>query len=252
MIQDIEKLRKNFERIKNMGWVRETKKGNLSIGATFEALIGKERDELPIPDFGCVEIKTMNDNSKTRLHLFNLKPDGDCKFPIKRILECLVCPDKDNKECRVFYRSFNSKKITKIGKFKDGKIFVNRENEKIELLVYNEKCKNININVSWSFSWIEKRLMQKLRYLAIIRAAAKIVNGIGYYHYHKINFYKLKDFDTFLFLIENGIIEITFKIGVFKKGRRKGEVHDHGTDFSINIDNIDLLYDEISNKEMVK
>ena len=61
-----------------------------------------------------------------------------------------------------------------------------------------------------------------------------------YYYYHTINFYKLRDFDTFINLIEKGIIEISFKIGYYKTGKRMGNIYDHGTDFSINIGNINV------------
>ena len=59
-------------------------------------------------------------------------------------------------------------------------------------------------------------------------------------------FYKLKNFETFIKLIEDGIIEITFKIGTHKNGSKKGKPYDHGTDFSINIKDIDKLFDSVS------
>ena len=40
--------------------------------------------------------------------------------------------------------------------------------------------------------------------------------------------------DCFVKHILNGDIVITFKIGVFKSGQRIGQIHDRGTDFSIN------------------
>jgi len=61
-----------------------------------------------------------------------------------------------------------------------------------------------------------------------------------------IDFYELKDFDTFILLIEKGIIRVVFKIGTFKKGIRKGNIHDHGTSFEINIENVEELYKKIS------
>ena len=67
----------------------------------------------------------------------------------------------------------------------------------------------------------------------------------GYYYYHDIAFYKLKDFDTFISLVDKGIVEITFKIGTHKSGSRIGKVYDHGTDFSIKVKDLELLYDII-------
>ena len=61
-----------------------------------------------------------------------------------------------------------------------------------------------------------------------------------------MDIYKLKNFDTFINLIDLGVIEITFKIGVHKSGSKLGKVYDHGTDFSIKASNIELLYDKIA------
>ena len=106
----------------------------------------------------------------------------------------------------------------------------------------NEK---INIGISWSFDYLKQRLELKLKYLAFVRVSSCIICGEGYYHYHDISFYKLKDFDTFINLIDKGIIEITFKIGTHKIGSRAGTSYDHGTDYSIKVKDLELLYDKI-------
>ena len=49
----------------------------------------------------------------------------------------------------------------------------------------------------------------------------------------------------FIKFIDNGNIVITFKIGVFKNGERKGQIHDRGTDFSIYLCDIDKLYEPV-------
>ena len=244
-MSSISDLQKEFERIKKMGWIKEKRKGPSSIGYTFEVMLKKEEENFPIPDFGDIEIKTMNTKAKHNLHLFNLTPDGDYVFPIKRILDILGYPDKDNPKNKVLYRSFSGAIYNKMIYGRSGILKVNYEKEKVQLLVYDHRGNNINLGISWSFSWLKERLNLKLRYLAIIRVTSRIIYNEGYYYYNKINFYKLKDFNTLLSLIEKGIIEVTFKIGVYKSGRRTGEIYDHGTDFSIKPENILLLYNEI-------
>lgn len=241
----ISDLQKEFERIKKLGWIKERRKGPSSIGYTFEVMLKKEEENFPIPDFGDIEIKTRNYHAKMNLHLFNLTPDGDYVFPIKRILDILGYPDKDNPKNKVLYRSFSGAIYNKMIYGRSGILKVNYEKEKVELIVYDHHGNDINLGISWSFSWIQERLNLKLRYLALVYARSTIILSDGYYKYDKINFYKLKDFNTFLLLIEKGIIEVTFKIGVYKSGKRTGEIYDHGTDFSIKPENILLLYDEI-------
>ena len=238
-------LENEFKRIKELGWIKEKCKGLNSMGYTFESLLNKEKDDLPIPDYNDIEIKVMNDNAKTNIHLFNLTPDGDYLFPIKRILYEIGCPSKDNRNEKRLYRSFNSMNYTKLVFGRKGIIKVNYIEEKIELVVYDHNDENINIGISWSFEYLKKRLELKLNYLAFIRVSSCIICGEGYYHYHDIYFYKLRNFDTFVNLIAEGIIDITFKIGTHKTGKKIGKVYDHGTDFSIKVRDLELLYDRI-------
>ena len=245
MNTDMIKLLHEFKRIKEMGWVMEKSKGFKSVGYTFEKLLGKKEDDFPLPDFGNIEIKTMNTHSTKNIHLFNLTPDGDFLYPIKRILNSLGCKCKENNNIKKLYCSFNGKDFTKLIYGRKGILNINWEKEKIDLLIYDYKNQNISIGISWSFDLLKERINMKLKNLAFIRASSRIIDGNGYYYYNSIKFYRMKNFDTFLLLIKNGVISITFKIGYYKTGRRMGEIYDHGTDFSINANDITALYDEI-------
>ena len=88
--------------------------------------------------------------------------------------------------------------------------------------------------------------MLKLNTLSIVKACYKKVNDDDYFYYNKINYYKLKTFEDFIFLIEKGIITITFKIGIKKNTDNLGEIHDRGTDFSVLEENIEMLFNKIS------
>lgn len=244
MEHNFKELKKQFNMIKNKGWVKSKRNGSTGVGYTFENLLGKEEENFFIPDFENIEIKTMRKYSKGQLHLINITPDGDFLFPIKRILEILGYPDKQNSKYKVFNTAANGKDFTNIGYYKRIKLVVNKEEEKLELVGVNNNLENLNLNISWSFDLLKERLNLKLKYLAIIKADSKLINGIEHFYYNQIKFYKLKSFDTFLSLIENGYIAVTFKIGVFKSGKRIGQVHDRGTDFSIYDKDIELLYEK--------
>lgn len=245
MQSSIKTLKKKFENIKKKGWIETKRKGSTGIGYTFEQLIQKKEENLPLPDYNDIEIKTMRRYSKNKLHLFNLTPDGDFLFPIERILNILGYPDKNFHNFKIFNNEFNSKSFTYIGKYKKAKIVVNRENKKIELKAFDYKDNDLNVDISWSFDLLKNRISAKIKKLAIITANSKMVNNIEFFQYQNIEFYLLNNFDTFINLIEQGIINITFKIGVFKNGKRYGQIHDHGTDFSININDIKKLYTKI-------
>ena len=244
--KNIKLLNKKFLEIKNMGWVKSKRKGTTGIGYTFEELLNKPEENFPIPDFNGIEIKTGGKNTRRDIHLFSSAPDGDSLFPIERILKYVGYPDKDFNEVKIFNMNFNAKNFKNIGIFKEGKIVVNRKEQKIDFIARKiENQKYFKIDTSWSFKMLEDKLNLKLKYLARIIADVKIIDGIEYFNYQKITFYKLKDFNTFINLIENGYIEVNFNIGVFKSGPRIGKIHDRGVGFSINERNINLLFDKI-------
>ncbi len=80
----------------------------------------------------------------------------------------------------------------------------------------------------------------------ILETYSKFSYGYKYYKYKDYTIYKLKDFDTFIDLIESGDISINFCIDYFQNGKRAGDVHDHGTSFHIKCRSINKLFDKIS------
>jgi len=243
--EDIGELYKNFICIKNMGWTKSLRSGTTGIGYTLETLLHKQEENFCIPDFNSIEIKAIHKYGKNIIHLVNVSPDGDFLFPIKRIVEILGYPDKDFPQYRVFQMSVSTKEYTKVGFYKKIKLLVNYEKKKIELIGINNQGKDLSLNVSWSFELLQERLNSKLQFLSIIKADSKKIDNCEYFHYTQIKFFKMKNFDTFISLIESGKIIITFKIGIFKSGDRLGKTHDRGTDFSIFENDIQYLYKRI-------
>ena len=96
----------------------------------------------------------------------------------------------------------------------------------------------------WTFDLLKEKLYRKLKNMAFVSAMRKIENDKEYFKYYKLEIYKLKSFDTFINLLKAGIIRVTFKIGVFRSGDKKGKIHDHGTGFDIEEKNLYKLYDQ--------
>ena len=124
-------------------------------------------------------------------------------------------------------------------------LYINKYDKKVELFAFRKNGIPIEIQTSWSFELLQKRLETKLSYLAIVEACKKQINGVWYYYYKRISFYKLKYFDKFLWLLKRGKIIITFKIGVERNGSNIGDIHDRGTSFSIYYKDIPYLYKRV-------
>ena len=150
MSKNIIDLYRVFVKIKKLGYVKSMRDGVTGIGYTFETLINKQEDNLPIADYGDIEIKAMHRFSKRKIHLFNATPDGDFLLPIKRLVDDMGYPDKEFLKVKILNVSVNTKDYTQIGFYKKMKIKVDYENEKIVLLGIKYE-KNIDLAISWSF-----------------------------------------------------------------------------------------------------
>ena len=248
IIDDLISLKCHFERIRDIGWVQSMRHGTTGIGYTFETLIGKPEEDFPIPDYGSIEIKTRFRNSKEDITLFNATPDGDYLYPMKRLYETYSYPDRKSPDFKVFYANIST--IPKFaGKINRFVLHVDKSAKKISVIHIDETGKLTNTDVSWSFDFLKEKLERKLKYLAFVKADAKCNFELQYFHYYKITFYALKNFETFIKLIENGIIKTTFIISCYRNGIKKGQMKSHGVAFDIPEENLEDLFVKICDYE---
>lgn len=244
MNEDICYLYKKFDIIKKRGFIKGVGKGNDSIGRTFENLLGSEENNLEIPDFGEIEIKTKKSTSKSYIGLFNMTPSGKYYHEIERLRDRYGYMDSKNKKYKVLNCSIFSNKRTFVGIYYQFMLKVDRKQERIYLCIFDISGCLIEKDIYWDFDILKEKLFRKLKTLAFVKADRKIELGIEYFRYNYMKLYRLKEFNSFISLIENGIIRVSFKIGVFKSGKRCGQIHDHGTGFEIKECDLLRLYDE--------
>ena len=94
----------------------------------------------------------------------------------------------------------------------------------------------------WNIYELYERLQKKLSYLVVVNAIKYTKNNIDFYKYYNYDFYRLKNERTFIDLIKDGKIRVKLKIGIYRDGPKKGQIHDHGTSFEIDEVNIEKLY----------
>lgn len=239
-------LKEKFITIKNSGWIKSVRKGPTGVGATFEQLLGLDENNLEIPDLLNIEIKTHRNYSESYISLFNCTPEGPHYHEIERLKNLYGYPDKRLCEYKILNVSLNASHSTIVRNLYLFKLIVDREEKVIKLQIGDIFLNTIEKEVYWSFDLLEEKLYRKLKYVAYIYAKRKILNNYEYFNYYKLDIYKLKSFEDFIRLIEDGKIRVTFKISVFRSGARFGQIHDHGTSFSIKKDNLHLLYDIIN------
>lgn len=244
-------LEEEFKKIKNLGWIKGNNCNNYQ-GVLFEKLLGKPIENFEIPDFCGIEIKTHIKSSNYPITLFNANPDGPFISSVNYLCDNYGYPDAILKEKKVFYGDVNASRAQLIGNKYTFKVQVNRYERNLKLKIYSRWGYLIDSKIFWDFDTLEQKLTRKISYLALINAERKKINKTFYYRYTSIHFYILNNFDNFIKLIEKGIITISFAIGVFRNGNRKGQVHNHGIAFRISEDNLCKLfipYEETTNKE---
>lgn len=237
-------LKSKMEEIKQLGWMPYSQNNYGSVGLKLEKLLKVNPENFEIPDYKNIELKTKISRKENKISLFNATPDSYL-FEIKRLHNLYGYLDRNNPNYKILNQEVYSNRLTKIKYDIFFKLAVCRETKKIKLLVYNSKQVLIDSQTSWSFELLKTKLERKLQYLCYVEVDKYYSNGINYVKYSNDHYYILKGFDEFINLIERGKIGIVFKIGVFKTGKRMGQIHDHGTSFSIDKQNLALLFEEV-------
>lgn len=231
-------------------WIESKSKGNSGVGITLETLLQKEKENFEIPDYKGIELKAKCSKKETHITLFSAVPDSYL-FEIKRILQKYGYPDKQYPKFNVFNLSVYGNRKLKLNNHYF-KLYVDWKNKKVILRIYDKKLNIIDELTSWSFDMLQEKLERKLNKLALVHAERKFEHNVVYFKYNYIDFYKLISFERFLILIENGMIRITFRISIYKNGKRFGQIYDHGTCFSINECDISRLFEKIELRDQGK
>lgn len=240
------KIEEKIKRFKNKNNVPAIYQRFSSVGVTFERSLGVGADFFEIPDYEGVEVKCKLRNSHSLITLFNATPDSYL-YEIKRIKEKYGCPDKINRE----YKVFNVKIDAVSRKFVSNKyIFrlkVDRNKKQLILIVRNFNGEIIDDKTAWTFELLEEKVNRKLKMLLIVYTDKFYKNNLLYFNYNEFKLYKLKGINEFIDAIESGVISITFKISVYKSEYRKGKIHDRGTGFDIDVNHIESVFTLVKN-----
>ncbi len=237
-------LKLELYKIQCKNWIPSKSKGTGAAGITLEKMLQKEEDHYILPDYHGIELKTKIEGSEPFVSLFSMAFDNK-PLEIRRLLKIGGYPDKNNPNFKVFQTSIygNYRKIVK--RNLSYQLQVDYSNQVIRLVILDLHFQLFDNNMSWSFEQLKSRLEHKMKYLAFIPVKRWYINQTIYFRYLNAKFYRLKEFEIFLKLIENGIIRVTFRISYFKDKERLGEIHDRGTTFEIREEDIPKLFDEI-------
>lgn len=199
-------------------------------------------DNFEIPDYYSIEIKSKVSKKEKYIDLF-------CAAPDSYVLEIKRLYDKysyfNNNNLKILNFSLYGEFLKPVNNDFFAKLCVDYKRKIIILEIYDKYNQLIDNFSSWSFDLLKEKLYRKLKYVCLVEGKKIFFHNTLFVKYNKHKFYKLKGFNEFIEMIEKGQIRISFTIGVYKSGKKHGNIHDHGTQFSIKKENMSLLFDEI-------
>jgi len=245
-LKNILKLKNEFKKISEKGYIKGIYNNSASIGRTFENELNLGMNKESVPDYNGIEIKTRRTYSKSMITLFNAVPDGDKPLELRRLRDRYGWPYRRDKKYKALYAEVFGNIMKFAGIKYQYKLDVNRKDEKIYLCIYDKEGNLYEKEVYWSFEYLKNKLLNKLKVLALIEVWPNKIDDWNYFKYYKINFYLLKDFESFIHLIEIGKVKLTIKIDIYTDEENYGKMYDHGCGFSISANDINLLFNNFN------
>jgi hypothetical protein len=242
-MKNLDTLKKEFNRIKDLGFVECTRPNNTDggIGNTFEDLLGVVENNKKEADFKGFEIKSKRIFNSSYVSLFTKSPDNPDKANLYLRENFGEVRDENHSNKKKLYASvFGNRASIVYSKYKM-QLNVDRKNKKLDLLI-NDLDDNKLSSVSWNFETLIKA-SSKMKDLFLVFADTKKEGTKNLYHFIEGEIYKGFDFEKFLSEIETGGIMFDIRIGVYNSGKNYGKTHDHGSGFRVKAENFKNLYD---------
>ena len=232
----LEKIKKEFQRIKSLGFLENVKsdKNDGGAGNTFEHHLGVTENNLTDPDFEGFEIKTKKQFTHSAMSLFTKKPSS-LEYGDQYMRQQFGLPDKNYPKVKCFRTSIYAHRFSKVYEKYKIKLGVNKDEKKLYFEVYDLNEKLIDNKVYWTFDYIKSGSV-KLNNMLIVNAGVKKMNGKDHFQFTDATaLMNYKGFGNLINQIENGVIRYDNRLGVYgpdtktKDGRSlAGTPHNHG------------------------
>ena len=243
MTLDINKIKSEFQRIKSLDYIKNIKERHHdgSPGNTFESALGVRENNLKDPDFEGFEVKTKKKLSSSWISMFTKRPDspenGD-----NYMRENWGINDEEYSHHKVFRTSLYANTWSTVYQIYKMKILVNNNKERIQIIKADLNEKITDESVYWEFDTINEGV-KKLHNTFIVNYEIKEDSGTYYYKYTNalvlLNYIGDKNF---LDLINDKTIRYDNRLGIYRSGEKKGQLHNHGGGFRANPSKIANLF----------
>lgn len=212
----LSKIKKALKELSEKGWVKSNRKHDTGIGKTLEDYIGIKENNIALPDFGVMELKSQRIGTPSMMTLFTKSPEGITNAEIRRRFGY---PDHEFQKIKIIHQTIENGRKNRMGFHckideKKGKLFV---------------LKNRAILGYYDLEFLRKKAVEKIgNGLILVFAETKKERKHEYFHFKEA--WILKDIDPTQFM---ALSKYDIRLGVYHSGKNVGKPHDHGSAFRL-------------------
>jgi hypothetical protein len=210
------KIKKALKEISQRGWIKSNRLHDTGIGKTLEDLMGLTENNIALPDFGVMELKSQRINTISMLTLFTKSPDGITNGELRKRFGY---PDPGFPKIKILHQTIDDGKKNGMGFHckidkKKNKLFIMKNNETVGY---------------YGLDFLRKKAAEKIgNGVILVLAETKKGEDGEYFHYKEA--YILKNIDPKKFLTYS---KYDIRLGIYRSGAKAGQPHDHGSAFRI-------------------
>lgn len=223
--QTLKQITQSLKELSEKGWIKSNREHNTGIGKTLEDHLGIKENNIALPDFGVMELKSQRVNTISMMTLFTKSPDGITNAEIRKRFGY---PDKEFPKIKILHQTISGGKRNAMG-------FQATIDEAQGKLLILKKGKLLG---HYGLEFLRKKAVEKIgNGLILVRAQTKKLRGREYFHYKDA--YLLKEIDPTKFLAHS---KYDIRLGVYHSGVKAGQPHDHGSAFRLTEKALPLLF----------
>lgn len=212
----LRQIKKDLIKISVKGWIKSNRKHNTGIGKTLEDHLGIKENNIALPDFGVMELKSQRAATPSMMTLFTKKPEG---ITNAEILNRFGYPDPGYPKLKILHQTISNGKKNAQG------FHLKVDNRRGKLFI----LRNGKVVGYYSLDFLRKKAIEKIgNGLILVFADCKRERGHEYFHYKEA--WILKDIDPVKFL---ALSKYDIRLGVYRTGKMIGKPHDHGSAFRL-------------------
>jgi hypothetical protein len=236
-----ESFKRDFQIIKEKGWIESHRIHDTGIGKTFEDLIGIVENNNLLTDYKDVlEIKSSREFAQSMITLFTDAPTNPKK--VNSILREKYGQKDAEFMVKIIHSTFSAVKFNSFVEKFGFKLEVDETNQKIFIKIKDLRSGELDkLEIYYTFEDLKKIIEKKCKYIAYIKAQSKKEDGKEFFKFNNAALLSGLTFEKFINCVKRGLIVYDIRLGVYRSGKNKGKPHDHGSGFRILKNNLNKI-----------